>query len=99
MNFNDDENEGDWLEEQVEDHSYRGALEKLENEELGEAILNCLDAINEKQAAIFKMKTMDGMDTETICNEFDITASNLWVIVHRARKALADCLDKSWFNK
>ena len=45
----------------------------------------------------FKMKTIQGIDTETICNELNITASNLWVIVHRARQAMMDCLDENWF--
>ena len=69
----------------------------MENKELGLAILQCLDSINETQAAIFKKKTIEGMDTEAICNEFNITASNLWVIIHRARKSLAECLNKNWF--
>ncbi len=68
----------------------------MENEDLGLAILNCLGTLNEKQATIFKMKTIDGFDTEAICNEYNITASNLWVIIHRARKAMADCLEKNW---
>ena len=42
------------------------------------------------------MKTILGYDTETICNDLDITASNLWVIIHRARTALADCMQKNW---
>ena len=98
INYNDTDNEGDWLEERVEDFSEKNAQETLENEELGLAILNCLDNINEKQATIFKMKTIDGIDTETICNEYNITASNLWVIIHRARKALTDCLETNWFK-
>ena len=43
------------------------------------------------------MKTIDNFDTETICKEFDISPSNLWVIIHRARKAMADCLNENWF--
>ena len=43
------------------------------------------------------MKTMENYDTESICNIFDITPSNLWVIIHRARKAMADCLENNWF--
>jgi RNA polymerase sigma-70 factor (ECF subfamily) len=69
----------------------------MENEELGLAILNCMESLPEKQAKIFKMKTIDGFDTETICNEFNITPSNLWVIIHRARTTLAQCLEKNWF--
>ena len=32
-----------------------------------------------------------------ICNEFNISASNLWVIIHRARTSLALCMEKNWF--
>jgi RNA polymerase sigma-70 factor (ECF subfamily) len=97
MTYNDDDAEGDWLEERVSDPDYKTAEDTMVNEELGLAILNCLEGLNEKQATIFKMKTIEGFDTEAICNEFNITPSNLWVIIHRARKAMADCLEKNWF--
>jgi RNA polymerase sigma-70 factor (ECF subfamily) len=97
MNYNSEDAEGDWLEERVSDPFDRTAEDTMINEELGLAILNCLEGLNEKQATIFKMKTIEGFDTEAICNEFDITPSNLWVIIHRARKAMADCLEKNWF--
>jgi RNA polymerase sigma-70 factor (ECF subfamily) len=96
MSYSPDESEGDWLEEQVSDPFDKNAEDSMENIELGTAILDCLDTLNEKQAAIFKMKTIDGFDTEAICKEFDITPSNLWVIIHRARKAMAECLENSW---
>lgn len=91
------EDDGDWLEEQVEDTSYRNAEFNLENTELSEAIYNCLEKLPEKQARVFKMKTIEDYDTEVICNELNITPSNLWVIIHRARTALAICLEKNWF--
>lgn len=97
MNFPGAEEEGDWLEERVADLSDMTAEDQMENAELGLAILECLDQLNEKQAAIFKKKTIDGIDTEDICKEFDISPSNLWVIIHRARTALAKCLEKKWF--
>ncbi|MCW8981860.1 MULTISPECIES: sigma-70 family RNA polymerase sigma factor [Altibacter] len=96
MTYSDDDAEGDWLEERVEDLSDKTAEDTMENEELGLAILNCLEGLNDRQATIFKMKTIDGFDTEAICNEFNITPSNLWVIIHRARTAMADCLQKNW---
>ena len=94
---NDSESEGDWLEERVADPFDKTAEDKLENTELGNAIYDCLSKLPEKQAEVFKMKTILGYDTETICNELDITASNLWVIIHRARTALADCMEENWF--
>lgn len=97
VNYNSNEDEGDWLEEQIADLSDKTAEDTMENEELGMAILECLDQLNEKQATIFKMKTIDGIDTDAICNEFNISPSNLWVIIHRARTSLAKCLEKNWF--
>lgn len=97
IDYSDENQEGEWLEEQVADQQDRTAEEVMVNKELGIAILDCLDTINEKHAAIFKRKTIDGVDTETICNEFNISPSNLWVIIHRARTALAACLEKNWF--
>ncbi|WP_103071034.1 sigma-70 family RNA polymerase sigma factor [Aquimarina sediminis] len=93
----DSETEGDWLEERVADPYDANAEGEIENKELGLAIHNCLGKLPHKQASIFKMKTIQGFDTEAICNEFDITASNLWVIIHRARTAMAECLEKNWF--
>lgn len=91
------ENEGDWLEERVADPFDITAEDDLENTELGLAIHNCIAKLPKKQAVIFKMKTIQNFDTAAICNEFNITASNLWVIIHRARTALTNCLQKNWF--
>jgi RNA polymerase sigma-70 factor (ECF subfamily) len=91
-----DDNEGEWLEERVADPFDLNAEGEMENQELGLAIHACIDKLPKKQATIFKMKTLEGYETETICNELNITASNLWVIIHRARTALASCLEKNW---
>lgn len=97
MSYNTgNEDDGDWLEERIADPFDRTAEDKLENEELGNAIYNCMQKLPQKQAEVFKMKTILNYDTETICNELSITASNLWVIIHRARTALAECMEKNW---
>ncbi|MGS2727272.1 sigma-70 family RNA polymerase sigma factor [Psychroserpens sp. BH13MA-6] len=98
MSYTNDENEGDWLEERVADPFDKTAEDTIENTELGLAIHDCLGKLPDKQAKVFKMKTILNYETETICNELDITASNLWVIIHRARVAMADCLEKNWFK-
>ncbi|MFD0862728.1 sigma-70 family RNA polymerase sigma factor [Sungkyunkwania multivorans] len=98
MSYNSDsESEGDWLEERVADKFDLNAEDSMQNEELGLAIEDCIGKLPEKQSTIFKMKTIQGYDTEVICNELNITPSNLWVIIHRARTALMGCLEESWF--
>lgn len=98
ITYKSEDSEGDWLEERASDPHDKTAEDTMENEELGMAIHNCLGALNERQAAIFKLKTIEDYDTEAICNEYNITASNLWVIIHRARTAMADCLEKNWLK-
>ena len=98
MSYNSaSETEGDWLEERVADPFDRTAEDTMENSELGTAIHECLAKLPEKQARVFKMKTISGYETETICNELNISPSNLWVIIHRARTALAKCMEQNWF--
>jgi len=94
---NDTETEGDWLQNRVADPFDKTAEDTLQNEELGNAIFNCLSKLPKKQAKIFRMKTIEGIETEDICNELEITPSNLWVIIHRARTAMALCLKENWF--
>lgn len=97
MSYSSDENEGDWLEERVADPFDKTAENTIENAELGLAIEDCLGKLPKKQAQVFEMKTILNYETEAICNELDITASNLWVIIHRARTAMASCLKENWF--
>jgi RNA polymerase sigma-70 factor (ECF subfamily) len=97
INYNDTESEGDWLEERVADPFDKTAEDTMQNTELGDAIYNCLEKLPLKQAEVFKMKTILDYETEAICNELNITPSNLWVIIHRARTAMADCLKENWF--
>lgn len=98
MNYSEDsDSEGDWLEERVADPFDKTAEDAMQNEELGEAIYRCLEKLPKKQAEVFKMKSIEGYETEVICNELNITASNLWVIIHRARTAMAQCLKENWF--
>ncbi|MEC3966327.1 sigma-70 family RNA polymerase sigma factor [Flagellimonas halotolerans] len=93
----DSDGEGDWLEQHVADPYSRDGGNKLENEELGAAIQDCISKLPQKQALVFKLKTIQGMSTEDVCNELDINPSNLWVMVHRARTALMGCLNENWF--
>ncbi|GLU43810.1 sigma-70 family RNA polymerase sigma factor [Allomuricauda sp. NBRC 101325] len=93
----DTEAEGDWLEQQVADPFSKDGDNVMENEELGMAIQDCMSKLPEKQAMVFKMKTIQDMSTEDICNELGINPSNLWVMIHRARTALMGCLNENWF--
>lgn len=99
MNFyKDGENEGSWIEERAPNTWGKDADKDIENEELKDTLEKCIDNLPEKYALVFKLKTIQGFETEEICKELDITSSNLWVIIHRARTQLRRCMEDNWFN-
>lgn len=58
----------------------------------------CLNRLPESTARIFMMREMLGFETSEICDELDISSSNCWVILHRARMSLRLCLNERWFD-
>ncbi|PCI11769.1 MAG: RNA polymerase subunit sigma-70 [Flavobacteriaceae bacterium] len=99
MNFyKDGENEGEWIEERAPNTWAEDTDRGIKNEELKATLEYCIDKLPEKYGMVFNMKTIQGFETEEICKELDITSSNLWVIIHRARTQLRRCMEDNWFN-
>jgi RNA polymerase sigma-70 factor (ECF subfamily) len=73
--------------------------ELIEQREFYEALTACLSNLPERSRHIFMQKVVDGCESEDICKSLDISSSNLWVILHRARLALRDCMEIRWFGK
>jgi RNA polymerase sigma-70 factor (ECF subfamily) len=69
----------------------------LENKEFLGAFTRCLDGLTPSFRRAFSLREMDGYNSEGICKILDITSTNLWVILHRARARLRDCLEATWF--
>jgi DNA-directed RNA polymerase specialized sigma24 family protein len=45
------------------------------------------------------LREMEEISTKEICKMLSITESNLFVMLHRARMALRECLELNWFQK
>jgi hypothetical protein len=50
-----------------------------------------------RQFRINPLREMDELETDEICRMLTISPSNLWVMLHRARIALRECLEVNWF--
>lgn len=59
----------------------------------------CLDGLHAKPARVFMMREFLGLGTEEICKELAISTSNCWVLLHRARLGLRECLALRWFGE
>ena len=99
MNFYDNgENSGSWLEERVPQSWDNYSERSIENQELKSQLDACIEDLPKKYEMVFRMKTIQDFETEEICKELEITASNFWVIIHRARIQLRKCMEDNWFN-
>lgn len=58
----------------------------------------CLDRLPPKPGRVFMMREFLGLETEEICKELKISTSNCWVLLHRARLGLRECLSLGWFE-
>lgn len=58
----------------------------------------CIERLPAQQGRVFLMKEWLELDSDTICKEIDIQPTNLWVLLHRARLRLRECLQQMWFD-
>ncbi|MDY6800326.1 MAG: sigma-70 family RNA polymerase sigma factor [Bacteroidota bacterium] len=70
----------------------------LDDDEFQEVLKECLDALPAQWNMCVKLKYLMNKKGEEICQELDITPSNYWQIVHRAKVQLRDCVETNWFQ-
>ena len=70
-----------------------------EQKEFMEIFYKCLATLPERLSNAFILREIDGLDTKEICKVLNITATNSWVIIYRARMALRNCLEINWIDE
>jgi RNA polymerase sigma-70 factor (ECF subfamily) len=70
----------------------------VENREFWGVLSGCLSGLPENQRRAFTMRELDGLTGEESRKVLEVTPSNLWVILHRARAGLRRCMEQNWFN-
>lgn len=71
----------------------------LERKQFWAALTICLEGLPPRTAQIFTLREVDELEATAICEMLRLTPSNLWVILHRARKQLRECLDNCYFGQ
>jgi RNA polymerase sigma-70 factor (ECF subfamily) len=71
----------------------------VEKKEFYAILATCRKKLKAIQDAVFSLKYLDGMDSETICKELNISPSNYWVLIHRAKVQLRGCIETKWINQ
>lgn len=58
----------------------------------------CLNHLQPNTSRVFMMREFLDFEVEEICTELEISPSNCYVILHRARHSLRGCLERTWFG-
>jgi len=69
-----------------------------DQKEFIEVLHNCLRELPKRQAGAFILREIVGENTKEICKILDVSTTNCWVLLHRARMYLRRCLEINWFT-
>ncbi len=58
----------------------------------------CKKKLQELQQKVFVLKYLEDVDSDEICKLLNISSSNYWVLIHRAKVQLRSCLEKNWIK-
>jgi RNA polymerase sigma-70 factor, ECF subfamily len=72
--------------------------EALEQKQFLAILQTCVNKLSPKLAALFMLRDVQEEENEIICKELDITATNAWVMLYRARMSVRTCLEINWLN-
>jgi len=72
---------------------------ELQRKEFREALQRCLSMLPERLAQVFILREIEEMSSAEICKTLNITESNLWVMLHRARAQLRRSLENQYFKR
>jgi len=78
---------------------WRNPERDLEQLQFMEMMDFCLDKLPPNTARVFMLREVMELESDEICQELKITATNLLVILYRARMLLRKCLEQNWFGE
>lgn len=92
------DNEDHWT-EVTSPLPWTNAVLPMEEQEFYRVLEHCQSKLSRLQQITFIMKYIDEQKSDFICKVLNITPSNYWVIIHRCKLQLRECLEKNWFLK
>jgi len=70
----------------------------LDDLEFNRVLNSCISRLPEHWRSAITLKYIEEKKGELICQELEISATNFWQILHRAKLQLRKCLEVKWFK-
>jgi RNA polymerase sigma-70 factor (ECF subfamily) len=87
--------DGHWSDEP---RAWADPVKSLENKKFWEVFEICAKLMPVNTARAFMMREFMGSTTDEICKALQISSTNCWVMLYRARMSLKLCLEHNWFG-
>ncbi len=71
----------------------------LDDAEFKEELEKCMAKLPSNWFSALQLKYLEEKEGALICQELEITPSNFWQILHRAKLQVRQCLEIHWFKK
>lgn len=88
-----------WSNDYAPNEWHATPAEVAEQEDFWRVFSDCLTPLPQRTASAFTLREVDGLTSEEICEMLGIKVNNLWVMLHRARLHLRNCLERNWFRR
>ena len=73
--------------------------ELLDDPDFAKALKECFEKLTQQGPIAVRLKYLEEQNAETICSKLEISKTNYWQIIHRAKLQLRNCLELKWFRK
>lgn len=93
-----DEN-GTWKKEMRPRHWESDEESLLDNGAFTRVLHDCLNKLPELWNKVVILKYLEEKKGNDICKETELSPTNYWQILYRARLQLRECLERNWFKK
>lgn len=70
----------------------------IENKELGMLLHHCKNGLKNLVREVYILKYLEDMAPAEICKVLNISSSNYWILLHRARLQMRECIEKKWIK-
>ena len=89
---------GQWREERVP-KPWEDNDDWSQDEEFIRILKRCIENLPEKWKSVFTLKHIEEIRNDEICKELEVTESNIWVIIHRSKLKLRECIQQLLDNR
>ncbi|TCV85169.1 sigma-70 family RNA polymerase sigma factor [Sulfurirhabdus autotrophica] len=71
----------------------------MEQKRFWEIFTECMKRLPPQLALLYSLREISGMATDEICKDMNISPTNSWVMLHRARLGLKQCFEINWLGQ